>query len=150
MYQFQIKVKGEDRFRQVTLESLPRSCGCDGSLEDWLEEAVHEANGELPHEAEPLVFDSIRPLRAVREVGVRRLIVHRQWQNYGGPEEGGWYYSSYEAVREFVVPASKYARLRERLERYVAKCNEGMRTYEDGRYGVCNGPLPRRESRHYC
>lgn len=61
-------------------------------------------------------------------------------RKYGGPEEGGWYYTAFEPIRVFYVPKKMGHRLAIRLRRYADKLNEGRReissVLSEGRYAV--------------
>ena len=69
---------------------------------------------------------------------------------YGGPEEGGWYFDTFEPVRIFVVPAARADSLRRHLARWVRAANEGRPSISsvlsEGRYttrsGIISQPEP--------
>jgi hypothetical protein len=99
---------------------------------------------------DPQITD-YRRLKDASAVGIVQYSVYRRWRAYGGPEEGGWYFDTYEVVRTFTVAKAMGERTRARLERYAERQNEGTRSYEDGKYFVCTGIPHQRESRpHYC
>lgn len=61
------------------------------------------------------------------------ITVHRVWENYGGPEEGGWYYQCGEPVKTVCIFSRSQALrvLHELHEKYSAP------EYEEDTYDIC-------------
>lgn len=78
-----------------------------------------------------------------RMVGVVAYTFGMEDRAYGGSEEGGWYYTSFEPLRVFYVPARSAHRFAVRLRRYADRLNEGRReissVLSEGRYAVRHG-----------
>lgn len=133
-------------WRTSILDSLPVSCGCDGSLEDWIADDLHIAPSDI---------ETVRYLRDTSAIGAVTLKVERNHQSYGGPEEGGWWRDTRETCRTFTVSSRYAARARHWLEKYVNCLNEGLSQFErDGRYYVSRDIRPHLpdfpDSTHYC
>lgn len=148
MHHFKLQLQGLEGFRHVALESLPMGCGCDGYLGDWLAEALLEQH-DLDVAEYPITLT--RKLKRQAQVGVVTFRLVRQWRNYGGPEEGGWYYTEEELLREWTVPSRNARRHKERLERYAEAQNELIRGGGcEGKYAVFTGAWKARRRPHYC
>jgi hypothetical protein len=147
---FKVKFAERDAPKLIAIESRPMSCGCEGSLEDFLIHSYREVLGDWNEEETPLTVEWSREYREKTQIGVTTLRLVREFQGYGGPEEGGWWYYSEELEREFHVPSRNALRHRERLERLVDRWNEGQPRGRDGRWTVRTGPYVRRERPHYC
>lgn len=98
-----------------------------------------------------------KPLRLERFVGVTAYTVGLANRAYGGPEEGGWWYDTFEPVRVFYVTNKRSARVRLRLEALCKRMNkaEGRRDPSsvscDGYWTVSGGAVtrPQPEGRPY-
>ena len=135
-----VRVEGRG-LRWVYFDREPISCGCEGTLEGWVRD-------ELGEEVE---FEIVRVKRdgGAAPVGTRTLRVVSYERVYGGPEEGGWWYSVEQEHRSFVVPASSFARHRARLERYCEAANYELDRRED-RLSVVTGEKRKQGRPHYC
>lgn len=148
MLYFKLQLQGLEGFRHVALERKPMSCGCEGDLRDWLAEALMEQHAL---DAAEFPIESARELRKQAPVGVITYRVVRCWRNYGGPEEGGWYYTEEELLREFTLPARGARRHRDRLERWCDANNEQIRGGGcEGKYAVFTGAWRAQRRPHYC
>lgn len=136
----------EGNWRWVHLDGGPSCEGCEGTLREWVAEACVE---QLDFEPQPnFVF---REQRRSAPVGVRTVRLIRRERVYGGPEEGGWYWTYEDTVREWELPAASFERHRARLERYCEKQNEGLPSWDyANRLVVATWPKPSNRRPHYC
>lgn len=141
------KVKTNEGWRFVQLDGEPRSCGCDGTLAEWLTDAWEQQTGELLPEG-----FQWRRVNKTTKVGTRTLRLFYRMRDYGGPEEGGWYYDTVHTVREWVLPVANYQRHADRLERFCDAKNAGLPSWDGAsRLRVATWEEePRRERPHYC
>lgn len=146
MHQFKVKVANIG-WLFVNLETLPSGCGCDGSLNEWLEADLLERYSF----DETIEFECIRKLDRSTKIGTKTLRLVYVGRAYGGPEEGGWYYSVETTERTYEVPAASFQRHRERLERYCIAVNKGIPSWRsDELLRVASGPERQRSRPHYC
>lgn len=149
-YKAKIVLNGDVQgWYELELESLPRSCGCDASLEQFLVWAAEERFANHPtDQVEILAF---RTLNEKSKIGTRTLyLVHRHSQ-YGGPEEGGWWYSDEEVVREFEIPSKNFHRHLMRLQAYCNHYNKDIRSWETSQKLHVTAYKQHRTHRpHYC
>lgn len=86
-------------------------------------------------------------------IGVAAFTVCEVQRNYGGPEEGGWYYDHYSPVRVLYVAKDKAERLERLLTRLVSCANKGRPPlYSVASYGVirlCKGVVTETERPRY-
>lgn len=72
---------------------------------------------------------------------------------YGGPEEGGWYYTVFVPLRFWWVPVRAADRFERRVRAYVAKLNRGRReissVLSEGRYALRHGIETHTPRPHY-
>lgn len=149
MVYFKVQFAGYEGPRHVALERKPMTCGCEESLQEAIEWSFRENNG-VPQD-ETLTIEWTRELRRQSPVGVITYRVVREWRCYGGPEEGGWYYTEEELLKEFTVPVARGRRHKERLERYCDAQNEQIRGGGcEGKYAVYTGAWKAQRRPHYC
>jgi hypothetical protein len=78
-----------------------------------------------------------------RGIGTSSLTLGIADLAYGGPEEGGWYYDTFQQVRTFTFPARYHERAHHWLERYCRIQNQGRpeisSVLSEGRYVVRGG-----------
>lgn len=76
-------------------------------------------------------------------IGTSSITIGLRDRAYGGPEEGGWYYDTFEPVRVFTVPARAYERLASRLAKWLVCANRGRRpissVLSEGIYEIRDG-----------
>lgn len=97
-----------------------------------------------------------RQRRTVRAAGVYAVTVGMADLAYGGPEEGGWYFDTFEPIRTFIVPRSRRRSLEDKLGAWLVKANEGRpeisSVLSEGRYWLRSGIITQPEPRvrpHY-
>jgi len=84
-------------------------------------------------------------------VGVRTVTVLRSEQVYGGPEEGGWFYTDSEVLRVFHVPAARYSRLMALLTKWCENRRPERRRYDEPEFTLYSGVYsPPKRRPHYC
>lgn len=92
-------------WRTIWLVELPLDCGCDGTLQGWLQEKV----------GEPIEEYRYQPPKA--HVSTVTLILGETERRYGGPEEGGWWQTVFYPRRTFTVRAAYANRARHWLSK---------------------------------
>lgn len=72
--------------------------------------------------------------------GVVAFTIGLKDKAYGGPEEGGWWFDTFEPMRTFICPASRGKALGRRLYAWCKAMNEGRPSIDSvnsiGRYIV--------------
>jgi hypothetical protein len=63
--------------------------------------------------------------RPQRMIGTAAFTCGEVDRVYGGPEEGGWYYTHFEPERVIIVPARKAERCERLLQKWEDRQNEG-------------------------
>lgn len=100
-----------------------------------------------------LVSEYVRLWEAIDSRGTQRLIgcvaftCGMEDRKFGGPEEGGWYYTAFEPIRTLLVPAAKAERCARLLQRWQDRNNEGRPAISSvlsyGRYCIRDGIVER-------
>lgn len=151
-YQFKVKMTFNDEepiWRYVQLDSLPRSCGCDGTLEEFIKWELDEDFSPLPTDRIEII--AFRQLKNYSKVGTRNLYLVHNHRDYGGPEEGCWYYTTQEIVKTFEIPARNYHRHLARLQRYCDAYNKDIKSWNySQKLHVTGYKQERKERPHYC
>jgi hypothetical protein len=150
---FKVKtlINDEPRFVFITLDSLPETCHSDETVKDCLERHMRRSDQVDDYQGPPAKVLMYREFTTKRQIGITTIRVVKRYRQYGGPEEGGWYYDDDHLVREFTVPSSKAERLRQRLFKYAKAANEGCRSWDyKGKVHVLTGKYKVPPRPHYC
>ena len=149
MHTFKVRVTNDPTWYYVELSHLPYSCHEDWTVEDAMIDYLtdHEM---IPYGSKVEIYRKVSNNRT-RKIGITTLRLVQLSREYGGPEEGGWYYNHEHLVRQFDVPHDAASRLRRRLLTYVERMNSGRRSWDrDGSYDLRIGAWEQREKPHYC
>jgi hypothetical protein len=104
-------------------------------------------NTDLYAGAEEDVVPMDKPVRLERFVGVMAFTVGLADRAFGGREEGGWWYDTFEPQRVFYVKVTGYIpgtahptnkHVREKLERWCERMNREEQRHEPGSV-LCEG-----------
>lgn len=82
--------------------------------------------------------ESAYDLQLQRYIGTAALTIGLANKQYGGPEEGGWWYDTFHPRRVFYVPSGSKIHHERKLERWCERMNKAEGRYPPGSV-LCRG-----------